>query len=271
MVRHSLLLLATAFILTGCFGSEKPDEPGAGNAAESVAFPSAAPELPAEDVAIERNDDALEFSYGWPSAAVAIAPFDAWLRGHAEDQFAKWHKLGEEAEAMSQEDGFPYRRYMYSQKWTVAGDTGKALVMKAQGYEYTGGAHGMPFTISMIWDRAAQKRLGTKDVINTGMLEGIAGDAFCKALDAQRAEKRGGNAKSGSTIKEFDTCVAITDGEIIPISKGGEALDTLLVVIGPYTAGPYAEGSYEIELPVDAELMAAVKPEYQGWFAQGAP
>ena len=103
-------------------------------------------------------------------------------------------------------------------------------------------------------------------MLDTAALEGLVGDAFCKELDVQRAEKRGGNAKLNGTISEFDQCIAITDGEIIPVSKGGKALDALRVVIGPYNAGPYSEGSYEIELPVDTGLMAAIKPAYKGWF-----
>ena len=37
-------------------------------------------------------------------------------------------------------------------------------------------------------------------------------------------------------------------------------------VIGPYSAGPYAEGSYEVALPVDAAMRGAIKTEYQDAF-----
>jgi hypothetical protein len=39
------------------------------------------------------------------------------------------------------------------------------------------------------------------------------------------------------------------------------------ILIGPYEAGPYAEGDYEITLPVTPEVLAAVKPEYRADFA----
>ena len=37
--------------------------------------------------------------------------------------------------------------------------------------------------------------------------------------------------------------------------------------VGPYAAGPYAEGSYEATIPVDAKILALVKPEFRAFFA----
>jgi len=64
---HPILwLLAMAFVLVGCSASEQsdqPEAPGVNNAAQSAAFPSAAPVVPVEDVINERNDDTLEFRW----------------------------------------------------------------------------------------------------------------------------------------------------------------------------------------------------------------
>jgi len=53
----------------------------------------------------------------------------------------------------------------------------------------------------------------------------------------------------------------------VPTSKDGKLIDAVTVVIGPYSAGPYAEGSYEIGLPVDAAMRQTIKTEYQDAFA----
>lgn len=259
-------ILAYMLVLAGCSDGKQQSQVQADNAAvaNAVAPQEIAPA--AKDIVIDRKDEVLEYSYSWPAVAAAIAPLNQWLQSHSDDQYAKWRKMAEEAQKDARTNDFPFTGYSYQQNWSAVADTPQVLVMEAQGYEFTGGAHGMPFTVSMIWDKAAGRRLAIKDVLDIGALEGLVGDAFCKELDRQRAEKRGGNAKLGGTIAEFDECVAITDGEIMPISKNGKALDMLRVVIGPYAAGPYAEGSYEIELPVDAALIAAVKPAYRGWF-----
>jgi hypothetical protein len=37
-------------------------------------------------------------------------------------------------------------------------------------------------------------------------------------------------------------------------------------LVPPYEAGPYAEGAYEVTLPVSAAVVAAVKGEYRPSF-----
>jgi hypothetical protein len=39
------------------------------------------------------------------------------------------------------------------------------------------------------------------------------------------------------------------------------------VLVAPYNAGPYAEGSYEVTVPVTPEILALVKAEYRDSFA----
>ena len=59
-----------------------------------------------------------------------------------------------------------------------------------------------------------------------------------------------------------------------PTYSVGEALecftqhrDRIGILIGPYEAGPYAEGGYEVTLPVTPAILAVVKPEYRASFA----
>ena len=270
-MRLPSLLLGFTLLAAGCAGGEGGNdtalnEVAANNAAatdENASAPAA------EDAIVERKDEALEFSYSWPAAAVAIAPLNAWLEKHAEDQYAQAH--GPAADYLKETKGteIPFRTYDFQQKWQVVADTPAILVMEAEGYEYTGGAHGMPFYASLIWDREAGKRLPTDDVIDIVKLSRLARDSFCEQLDKERAKKRGGPIEKSppTSISEFNECVEMAEQQIVPISKGGSALDAIRVIIAPYSAGPYAEGTYEIELPVNDKLMAAVKPDYRGWFA----
>ena len=55
---------------------------------------------------------------------------------------------------------------------------------------------------------------------------------------------------------------------LAPTSRDGKLIDGIQVTIGPYGAGPYAEGSYDIKLPVDAAIYKAIKTEYQDAFAR---
>jgi hypothetical protein len=49
-------------------------------------------------------------------------------------------------------------------------------------------------------------------------------------------------------------------------SKSHKGFDRIGFLIAPYNAGPYAEGSYEVTLPVTAAVVAAAKPEYRAAF-----
>ena len=51
---------------------------------------------------------------------------------------------------------------------------------------------------------------------------------------------------------------------VIPTDKDGNGkLERLLLVADPYVAGPYVEGSYEIELPITGDLIAAIRSDFR--------
>ena len=62
-------------------------------------------------------------------------------------------------------------------------------------------------------------------------------------------------------VPEFDACPKFSELSLIP--SGSPRLNTIHLIAGAYTAGPYAEGEYDIPLPVTARLIAALKPEFR--------
>jgi hypothetical protein len=54
---------------------------------------------------------------------------------------------------------------------------------------------------------------------------------------------------------------------VIVGSSNGRTFDRIGVWFGPYLAGPYAEGAYELNFPVDAAVLGAVKPAYRSAFS----
>ena len=65
-------------------------------------------------------------------------------------------------------------------------------------------------------------------------------------------------------MPEFDSCPKFSELALIPaVSKHRGRFDTIHLIAAPYTAGPYAEGDYDIALPVTGRLVAALKPEYR--------
>lgn len=265
-------VLFAAGLAGGCGKGEDvaspPDQAAAG---QPVAAPSAAaaPATPAAPVEIESETGGLEFEYGWPAAAAAIPALDEWLRANAETLRTKAQKDAAEDKAMAAKSGYPFHGHSYEETFSAAANTPQALVLQSEGYVFTGGAHGMPIHTVIIWDKAGRKRLATSALIDIAAAKRLANDRFCDALDREREKRRGAPVRPADPdgISSFTDCVDMAKQTLLPISKGGKALDTLRVVIEPYEAGPYAEGTYVIELPFDARLMEAVKPGWKDAFA----
>lgn len=267
--------LAAALVLAGC-GSKSVSPPASDNAAagnSAQVAEEAAPIAQARarnDVAISEKAGAIEFDYSWPQAAADIAALDGWLRGNGEDLRKRTMSAGRSEEAEAQKAGYPFRGHTYEEHWGVVADVPALLIMQSLGYVFTGGAHGMPIVTTLIWDKASGKRLPADAVLDMAVLNKGLNDRFCAALDTERAKRRGEPVKTGdpNQLDEFVRCVDLSKQTILPVSLKGGALDAIRVVIMPYEAGPYSEGIYQLDLPVDAAVLQAVRPTYKGAFVQ---
>ena len=90
--------------------------------------------------------------------------------------------------------------------------------------------------------------------------------AYCDALDAERRKRRG-EPYDGAEGDLFTDCPPFESLTILLGSTNGETFDRIGLVADPYVAGPYAEGYYDITLPVDSAILDAVKPEYRSAFS----
>ena len=50
-------------------------------------------------------------------------------------------------------------------------------------------------------------------------------------------------------------------------SSNGKTFNRVGVWFGPYVAGPYSEGAYELNFPVDKAVLETVKPAYRDAFS----
>lgn len=274
MHRHFLPLALIPLFAAGCSDrSEQQEAPQnatppqqMGNAISASAPASPPPAIPTKAGRVMRNDAALDFAYKWPTQAASISALDAWLRSHAETQYREAHTAAMRDSAAMKADGFPFRKHALEQTWSTVADTPQTLVLEAQGYAYTGGAHGMPFHSSIIWDKAQEKRIGIGQFFDLPRFSRLVTMEYCDILNRHRREKRGIVVRPDSD-DPFSGCPDILKQQIIPVSLRGKGLDTVRIIIGPYEAGPYAEGTYTIEMQVDGEMMRVVRPPYNGWFA----
>ncbi|MCK9541704.1 MAG: DUF3298 and DUF4163 domain-containing protein [Novosphingobium sp.] len=269
--RFASLLFVTA--LAACSGSpdRKADTAAAGapSDAASVSAASSAPAVAQASARHEKvSDDLMEFDYAYPAGAAAIPSLKAWLDADIAEEKAELLEQATAARKEAQANGYPYRTYGYWVEWKTVTDLPGWLSLSAEVSTYEGGAHPNHGFTALVWDRKANEKRDPDDLFTSEeALSAVIRKDFCRELDKQRAKKRGGDGKLGGGISEFDTCIDPLDSTLILGSSNGKTFDRLGILVPPYAAGPYAEGGYEVTLPVTAAVLNTVKPQFRDAFA----
>ena len=157
---------------------------------------------------------------------------------------------------------------MSSTEFETAGQSDRLLSMRGEVGAYTGGAHGNYGTSAILWDRSAAKEIKDSDLFaEPANRDRLLTQRWCDALNKAREEKRE-EPVGGDGL--FDDCPKLDEIAVIPTDKDGNGrFERLVLVAAPYVAGAYAEGSYEIDLTVTPDLLAALKSEYRSDFEVG--
>lgn len=265
-------------VLAACNGGGDTATTGnAGTPADTATAPPAAPPTPAAPPApaaapdftaktTTKTDD-YDFTYAIPAEVGRIPALVQWFtadRDKAQASVAR-DAAGFRKEAAAND--FPFRKYESTTAWKRVTSTPRFLSLSAETYDYTGGAHGSPGFRSLVWDRQASERLEPTAVfISQAAIQQAIGAAFCDALDVQRGKRRGTPVVRGNG-DSFNDCPKVSETTLILGSSDGRAIDRIGLLVGPYVAGAYAEGSYDLTLPVTPAVLRAVKPAYRDAFA----
>lgn len=270
---HGAGALAMAMLLAACapthdevVGNEAVNAEASNFASNMVGAPPPAP--PSRAFSVKDDTALLEFSYAYPAQAAAIpALVDKFGKAMTAGK-ADALKMAKNDSASAKASGFPFHAHNLGTTWSVSADTPRFLALQSETYVFTGGAHGMTGYDSLLWDKARDRETSVKAVMTSPQAFGAAiQDRFCAELDRQRAEKRGAPVVRGDD--EFTQCIDPMEQVLTLTSKDGKLIEGVTVIVGPYSAGPYAEGSYDVALPVDAAMRKAIKTEYQDGFAGG--
>ncbi|MFN4019552.1 MAG: PdaC/SigV domain-containing protein [Erythrobacter sp.] len=214
-----------------------------------------------------KDEAAREFSYSWPAEVSAVPALARHFTAERDqllgEQKAEW------AEAVAEfagEDCVACTNRAFEKRWEVVADLPRFLSLSATFYVYSGGAHGTGAFDALVWDREAQAFFDPKALFRSeAALQDALGAPWCKALKAERMKRLEEDYSEDSVF----TCPAIADLTVLVGSSDKRRFDRIGLLAAPYVAGPYAEGSYEVTLPVSAKVLDAVKPEYKPAFALG--
>lgn len=208
------------------------------------------------------------FSYRWPAAVEAIpalrARLDAEQAGLRRDLARGASDWRREA---AKDPDLRFVPYDMQTEWKVVTSLPGWLSLSKTFSIYEGGAHPNHDFGALVWDRTAGQARKPLDLfVSARALDAAVRKPFCDALDAQRAERRGEpvNRASGD---DFDACIAPSEQTVILGSSNRKTFNRIGILVAPYAAGPYAEGSYDITVPVTPAVLQAVKPEFRAAFS----
>ena len=272
-LQAAIIGTALAALLAGC---SSPEEVAKGTGVAAQASASAAPAATAAAAAPGavaftdnqgKDDAAREFSYSWPAEVSAVPALARRLTAERDkllaEQKAEWEEAKRE---FAGEDCVSCINRSFEKGWEVVADLPRFLSLSASFYVYSGGAHGTGAFDALVWDREAQAFFDPKALFRSeAALQDALGEAWCKALKAERMKRLGEDYYEDSVF----TCPTIADLTVLAGSSDKRRFDRIGLLAAPYVAGAYAEGSYEVTLPVTPKVLAAVKPDYKAAFALG--
>lgn len=255
-------------VAAGCSSPEEvAEQTGVDASASATGSKAIASASSAAAKAVSESTNAYEFDYAYPGAAAAIPQLAAWLESQMAEAKASLQSEAEDGKSDAEAGGYPFNPHSYSMEWKVVADLPGWLSLSGDFATYSGGAHGMYGMDSLVWQKDPGKRLRPIELFRTPTaLTAALSPRLCDALNAERAERRGEPVSVGSDDM-FDKCVGVDEATVLLGSSNGRTFDRLAVWFGPYVAGPYAEGAFELDFPVDKAVLAAVKPEYRDAFS----
>jgi hypothetical protein len=225
--------------------------------------PAAKPAVPAAKAfAFDEKTDLLDYHCGWSAEAAAVPQLVARFRATMDKDKAQLVATAKADKAQRDKQGFPFNAYGSSTDYRTAGASGRLLSLSADVAAYTGGAHGNYGTKGLLWDRWPAKEIQVADLFAAAAnMDRLLTQPWCDALNNAREEKRGEPVGGGGM---FDECPKLGEISIIPTDKDGNGkFDRLVLVADPYVAGPYVEGTYEVELPVTGDLITAIRSDFR--------
>lgn len=164
----------------------------------------------------------------------------------------------------------PVRRSWRTIRYQLAGTTPRLISVIRRDDRDTGGAHPLPSVSAVIWDQRTKRRVTLAALLRPDADAAPLDEALCDAVKAAKAEREGSVPIDGKTWR--CPLFSQTQAALAPSTVDGRA-GGLIALISPYEVGPYAEGIYQVIIPLTAFRDALRRPyltEFAGQPAEEA-
>jgi len=216
--------------------------------------------------ALDRKGDLVEFNYAWSAEASRQPALVRQLRRDLEASFSATTAAAAADRASANATKRPFRSHSFSRRWATAGQSSRLLSLDGRTSTFTGGAHPNHGSKALLWDRRLRREVTLASLLASPQsLTTLLRPAYCRALDAERARRRGGSVPA---VAMFAGCPRLDQLTLVPADRDRDGrFDTLRMIADPYVAGPYSEGYYVIEQALGPRFRSELKPAYRASFA----
>lgn len=153
--------------------------------------------------------------------------------------------------------GRPARRSWRTIRYTLAGTTPRLTSVIRRDDRDTGGAHPLPSVSALIWDQRTKRRTTLAALLRPDADPAPLDQALCEAIKAAKAAREGAVPIDGKAWRcpQFSQ----TQAALAPSTVDGRA-GGLIALVNPDEVGPYAEGVYQVVIPLTAFRDALRRP-----------
>lgn len=255
-MKRAFLLLAATALIPACSPAY---EQVVTSSHEGELVVESAPNAPLE---LALADENLDWRISMPGAVTAIPELRDMILNPAMKARDEMIVAAKEDRAFREQDGFPFRPYTMTTNVGVAGESNRLVSLAISWDSYSGGAHPNHGTSGLVWDKKQSKAIEWRDLFANGdTAASVLHASYCPKLEAERLKRRGEVLKDGGIFTE---CPPLDDLAVMPADEDGDGLfEALIVHADPYVAGPWAEGDYDVVIP----LPALPHPNFAASFA----
>lgn len=234
------------------------------------AGPSKPAALRAKAFSVGEENELYTFGYSWSAESAAIPRLVKRFTKDMDKNKATLISEAKEDRVERAKNGFDYHPHEAQFSFETEGQSDRLLSLESSAYAFTGGAHGSSGSGALLWDGQLDREVKIQDLLQAGTSwTGAIRQPFCVLLDREREKRREEPVKKddlfGNCPNYDEVTVVLSDAD-----KNGR-FDHLIVIADQYVAGPYAEGNYEISLPITAAMIDRLKPEYRASFEPTRP
>ena len=213
------------------------------------------------------NNDLYSYEFSYPAEVGAYPELAARLSSDAAKAKAEMIADAKQDQSDRKKDDIPFNPYSYGAEWKVVADLPQYLSLSNDFSTYTGGAHGNYGLESFVWDKANKRGFKSEEFFTSpGALKDAIGKPLCDSLNKERVKKGMDPVTTEGKDQIWPACPDLDEATVLVGSSNHRTFDRITVWYGPYVAGSYAEGAYELDFPMTRAMLDAVKPAYRGVF-----